>query len=332
MIVTTIITSILIILLIILSVIAYRRTKVLLAAKQELTSLKEEQAEAMEQLLSTRSKVSSYLTQKAVCEESLKNLENLLTEKRAQSDSLQKEIERNTNVLENYTISLNNEMTARKQELEEIYKNLQDNLQSEYAVIANDTVKDWEKLNKTINDELNQIQKQLAQEKANVASAIRVAKETYEQSVQKDFYRLQLSESDIADIKSLKEIESRLHRPEVLNKAIYKSYYENAYTNLIGRVLGSKKITGIYKITNIENQMTYVGQAADVAERWRQHIKRGVGAETPTQNKLYPAMRKEGVENFMFQLLEECPREELDAREDFWQDFYGAKEYGYSIK
>ena len=89
---------------------------------------------------------------------------------------------------------------------------------------------------------------------------------------------------------------------------------------------------GIYKITNLENQMCYVGQAADVASRWRQHIKRGLGAEAPTRNKLYPAMSEFGVENFTFELLEECDRDALDAREDYWQDFYHAKDFGYSIK
>jgi hypothetical protein len=39
-----------------------------------------------------------------------------------------------------------------------------------------------------------------------------------------------------------------------------------------------------------------------------------------------------GVENFTFELIEECPRSDLDAREDFWQNFYHAKDYGYSIK
>ena len=78
--------------------------------------------------------------------------------------------------------------------------------------------------------------------------------------------------------------------------------------------------------------MCYVGQAVNVAERWRQHIKRGLGAETPTRNKLYPAMEKYGVENFTFELLEECPRSELDAKEDAWQEFFHARDFGYSIK
>ena len=119
---------------------------------------------------------------------------------------------------------------------------------------------------------------------------------------------------------------------DILNKVIWKSYYEKPTTDLIGRVIGSGVHTGIYKITNLENQMCYVGQAVDLAARWKQHIKRGIGADTPTRNKLYPAMLENGVENFSFELIEECPREKLNEREDYWQEFFKAKEFGYSIK
>ena len=78
--------------------------------------------------------------------------------------------------------------------------------------------------------------------------------------------------------------------------------------------------------------MCYVGQAANLAERWKQHIKRGLGADPITKNKLYPAMQAIGVENFSFEVIEECERSKLDEREDYWQDFFKAKEFGYSIK
>lgn len=119
---------------------------------------------------------------------------------------------------------------------------------------------------------------------------------------------------------------------EPLNKVIWKVYYENPYTDLVGRVLGKKKRTGIYKITNIKNGMCYVGQALDAAERWKQHIRRGIGADSPTRNKLYPAMLSFGVENFTFELIEECAPEELNEKEQFWQNYFKAKEFGYSIK
>lgn len=69
-----------------------------------------------------------------------------------------------------------------------------------------------------------------------------------------------------------------------------------------------------------------------MAERWKQHIKRGLGADPVTKNKLYPAMKAIGVENFSFEVIEECERSKLDEREDYWQDFFKAKEFGYSIK
>ena len=78
--------------------------------------------------------------------------------------------------------------------------------------------------------------------------------------------------------------------------------------------------------------MCYVGQAANLAERWKQHIKRGLGADPITKNKLYPAMKAIGVENFSFEVIEECERSKLDEREDYWQYFFKAKEFGYSIK
>ena len=148
----------------------------------------------------------------------------------------------------------------------------------------------------------------------------------------KDFYKLVLSEEDIKEIKHLRSVVPYLRNAEALNKVIWKAYYEKPYTDLIGRVIGSAVKTGIYKITNLENGMCYVGQAANIADRWRQHIKRGIGAETPTRNKLYPAMLSFGVENFTFEIIEECDRSVLNDREDYWQEFFKAKEFGYSIK
>jgi len=99
---------------------------------------------------------------------------------------------------------------------------------------------------------------------------------------QKDFYRLQLSDLDLEEIKKIRSIEPYLRKKEPLNKVIWKVYYEKPYTDLIGRVIGQSKKTGIYKITNLENGKCYIGQAVDLAERWKQHIKRGIGADPPT--------------------------------------------------
>lgn len=162
--------------------------------------------------------------------------------------------------------------------------------------------------------------------------AILKAVQDYEEQNKNDFYKLQLSESALNDIKVLKQIQPLLNNKEVLGKILYKVYYEKAYTDLVGRVLEGKSFSGIYKITNTLNQMCYVGQAADIKKRWQQHIKRAVGAEPLVNNKLYPAMIEAGVENFSFEVVDKCGKDKLNEREQYWQEFYAAKSFGYSIK
>lgn len=180
--------------------------------------------------------------------------------------------------------------------------------------------------------ELEQLDLAIKEQSKKVNASVEASKRAEEIRSQSDFYKLTIPKEDLDEIKELREVEKHLRNPEPLNKVIWKCYYEKPTTDLIGRVIGSGTHTGIYKITNLTNQMCYVGQAANLAERWKQHIKRGLGADPITKNKLYPAMKAIGVENFSFEVIEECERSKLDEREDYWQDFFKAKEFGYSIK
>ena len=184
----------------------------------------------------------------------------------------------------------------------------------------------------TLMGEYKTLEESVAALRAINDAAVAAAKRQEEMKDMQNFYRLQLAEKDIEEIEALRSIESQLRNSEPLNKVIWKCYYEKPTTDLIGRVIGGGTHTGIYKITDVASGKCYVGQAVNLADRWKQHIKRGVGAETPTRNKLYPAMRALGPENFTFEVVEECNRADLDAQEDYWQDYFKAKEFGFSIK
>ena len=76
--------------------------------------------------------------------------------------------------------------------------------------------------------------------------------------------------------------------------------------------------TGIYKITNKINNKVYIGQSVNVEERLREHQLRAF--RSPETNKeynkaLYQAIRKYGVENFTYELILKCSKEELDRYE-----------------
>lgn len=219
-----------------------------------------------------------------------------------------------------------------KTELLAEYEKAQEDAKNTYLETLADMVSEITAQYGIKTKELEEVLVQLAEAHAKAEAAIKVNKRAEMERQQKDFYKIQLSEEDLEEIKRLREVEPFLRDKEPLNKVIYKCYYEKPLTSMIGRVLGNRKIMGIYKITNLNNGMCYIGQSVDVADRWRQHVKRGVGAEPVTQNKLYPAMRAIGVENFMFELVEECKGNELTPREKYWTDFYQAQAYGYTVK
>ena len=204
---------------------------------------------------------------------------------------------------------------------EETIKNIRENYENELKQL----IETYENKEENYREELEDLR-----DKRN--KAILVAVQEYEASNKENFYKLQLSEDNLNDIKVLKQIQPLLHNKEVLGKLLYKTYYEKPYTDLVGRVLEGKSFSGIYKITNTLNQMCYVGQAADIKRRWQQHIKRAVGAEALVNNKLYPAMIEFGVENFSFEVIDRCEKDKLNEREQYWQEFYAAKSFGYSIK
>ena len=86
---------------------------------------------------------------------------------------------------------------------------------------------------------------------------------------------------------------------------------------------------GIYKITNKLTNESYVGQSVDIYRRWDQH-RRMAYARNKKQvtYPLYRDMRYYGIENFDFEILEECDKSKLDEREEYWINFYGTiKQY-----
>lgn len=230
--------------------------------------------------------------------------------------------------MENMQLKL--EQSAEQERIK--YQKAQEEYEYEYKELLASCVRDFNTSIQSMQLEQSELKQSLLDARAIVASAVAANKRAYEIAEQDKFYKLNLSHEDLQEIEKLKSILPYLRDPEALNKVIWKVYYEKPYTDLVGRVIGPNIKTGIYKITNQLNQLCYVGQAVDLASRWKQHIKRGIGAEPPTKNKLYPAMLKDGVENFTFEIIEECDRSLLNSREDFWQEHFEAKTFGYSIK
>lgn len=73
-------------------------------------------------------------------------------------------------------------------------------------------------------------------------------------------------------------------------------------------------MVGIYKITNLVNGKTYIGQSIDIQRRFWEH--RCISHESNVHLK--NALRKYGKENFKYEVLEECSEEQLDEKERYY--------------
>lgn len=143
-----------------------------------------------------------------------------------------------------------------------------------------------------------------------------------------DFYRVQLDDSSNSDIRLLKNIKNELSKVDLLDKLIYDNYINKPVNEMIKRVLNGASPCGIYKITRLKTGEIYIGKSTDVKTRWQQHAKSAFHCGTISHSILHTTMEKDGIENFIWELIEEVPKDKLTEREKYWIDFYNSKKYG----
>lgn len=85
----------------------------------------------------------------------------------------------------------------------------------------------------------------------------------------------------------------------------------------------------VYKISNNVNDKVYIGVASDPANRWRKHksrAKRGFNLYA-----IHHAMRKHGVENFTFEIIDEAPKDQIEELEKHYVREYNSFNNGYNL-
>lgn len=83
---------------------------------------------------------------------------------------------------------------------------------------------------------------------------------------------------------------------------------------------------GIYKITNQINGKSYIGKSIHIQQRWREHLYNNSKCSL-----LKYALQKYGINNFKFEVIEECSQEELTEREIYWIQYYNTFNDGYNL-
>ena len=245
----------------------------------------------------------------------LKELEYLISAKHAELTALR----------ENYALtldSLDKDAEQKRKALEAEYNNHIAHIQ--------------ENINKIINSFKSQeeeVMKSLQMHQGYLNSIIEAQKREQEKKDNIEFYKISLTDNELSDVKKLLDLSYTLNQPDVLKKLVYKTYFEKKMNDLLGRVIGvNSEVSGIYKITHIESGLAYIGQATNLKERWRKHLKCGLGIETPATNAFYKGMMQYYPWNFTWEVLEFCSKDRLNDAEKYYIDFYQTKTWGWNSK
>lgn len=213
---------------------------------------------------------------------------------------------------------------------ERAFGDAQGKAQDEYLQILEDCVNNFQAQIEERQAKMLELDLALAELKAKFDAAVEQAKREIELKEKQDFYRIIIPEDEKSEIEALKSIENQIKNKRSLQMFIWTNYYSKAVNELANRVLGPKEVVGIYKITNIETGQMYIGQSRDVRSRWRDHTKCCLGIDCPSTNKFYKNAMKYGIENFTFELQEQCMDRELNDREKYWISFFQANTFGYN--
>ena len=99
----------------------------------------------------------------------------------------------------------------------------------------------------------------------------------------------------------------------------------------VSRKLSDNPICGIYSVTNKINNKIYIGQSIDIERRWNQH-RYGKGNLI-----LKNAIKKYGIENFEFDVLEVLESKDIKILTELEQKWFDIKkpfitQNGYNIQ
>lgn len=256
---------------------------------------------------------------------------------------INKELENNNEKLYNIYSSLKERIEESRSSLEVLQhqEQMSDNafqhyfelLEKKYSEVDADYQRKMAELEEVNDLRKQEIAEQLAFEKQELEKlkATRIsAIQAFSREDDLSKYCLELSEIDKNDILRIRTIRPLLVKPRALDMLIWQTWIQKPFKTLINNIVGVKDKCGIYKITNLQTKECYIGQSRTIKDRWVDHMKCGLGIDTPAGNKLYAAMQKYEVWNFSFEVLEECPPEHLNEKEKYYIELYSSLEVGYN--
>lgn len=155
------------------------------------------------------------------------------------------------------------------------------------------------------------------------------------QQLSKNFDTVQRIELPEHEYNTFKEAVSELQKTlsvsfsKAMNKVLWTELVRQPTTEMVKRLTGGERISGIYKITNTETGWSYIGRSVNVGNRLTEHVRSAIGASSTAQQQVHKEMGK-NLLDWEFEILEKVDEDKLGEREKFYIDFYDTVNLGYN--
>ena len=309
----------------------FKRVRSIKVDKQEQLKEKEQIEKQVQQLKIQKASIeASY----SVIGQQLEKAEKIIKQKKEQIGYINNSIlQRKQQIKEVLDKSYQEQVDKTNKKLEQ-YKKVTHNAANLYI---DSLQKNYENAEAAYKTKMTQIKEEHDEAAAALQSLKDTRKAAYDAILKqkqvkqnKNNYRLLPSSIESEDIHTLQHIKSNLHKPRILSMLIWQTYWQPLAKEKFPIILQAKTKTGIYKITNIQTDESYIGQSLDIYTRWCSHCKAGLGIDTPAGNKLYKSIQEYGLQNFTFELLCQCSKEQLNEKERYFIQLYQADVYGFN--
>lgn len=198
-----------------------------------------------------------------------------------------------------------------------------------------------ERLRAELQKELIEFTEEVGQQKTLIDSQLKNYREQVESILEpmqtlarseaaRKYYCLDLSEKDNSDIQYLVEnVAPKLANSAIIPKLCWSEYVSKAFADLVNKT-GIKDEPGIYKITNINTNKSYIGKATSCKKRLSDHLKGACGMTTVADQQIHHAIVEEGFNNWTFEVICYCEKEQLNERERFYIAEFHGLDWGYN--
>lgn len=320
------------------NILFFIRVRKLKVKKQDQVKQKRKLQEEIEQLEEEKNELNSQIfenkTELNSINKDIENQKKLLSEKKEQMNNLNSSIIKRTQDIANNLQKIQQEEKDKTNKRLEDYKAI---TQSAANTYIDSLQKDYQNAEARYKQRMNQINDEYNAAAADLRSLKQTRKAAYEAILKqkevkqnKHNYCLIPAPIDLDDIHALQHIKQTLHKPRILSMLIWQTYWQPLAKEKFPIILQDKTKIGIYKITNIQTEECYIGQSLDIYKRWTDHCKAGLGIDTPAGNKLYKSMQEYGLQNFTFELLCQCSKQQLNDKEAYFIELYQADLYGFN--